>query len=60
MISKRDRAKLIDALWNAMELNVPDKTARQNIAVAVAQGLDLPFVAHFVEACTEIRVERCR
>jgi len=53
MISKKDRSKLIAALSTALALNIADRKARQNIAVAIAHGLDLPFVDRFVEACTE-------
>lgn len=53
MISKKDRQRLIDALNTAMTLNVADEQARKNIAVAVAQGLELPFIDHFVQACVK-------
>lgn len=59
-MTKQEYNRLVDALNTSLALNVPEKLARQNIAVAIGQALHFTNNAvnglkldNFVQACTK-------
>ena len=56
MLTKKDRKALITAINLGLTLYVP-KEHRQDFAELIADKLEVPFKAHFLEACLADQID---